>query len=140
MIAQRPIVDRLGAAGFRTVEGILEWAGLTDPPRALPALFVVPEAEDAQPNRLATGMIDQAVSETFGVIVVVGARARGPGQVDDQLKDVTDRVRDALLGWRHPEASRPAEFAGGRLLSADGYRVAWLVRFRISLHLRKESQ
>lgn len=38
MIAQAPIVAQLIAADFAHVEGVLEFAGLTDAPRVSPAL------------------------------------------------------------------------------------------------------
>lgn len=140
MIAQNPTVGRLKVAGFKTVSGLLEWSGLTEAPRAVPALFVVPQGDAAQPNRMASGVIDQKVDETFGVIVVVEAQKRAGDAVDDSLKRETDRVVDALVGWRHPEASRPTEYGGGRLVSADGYRVAWLLSFKTASHIRKQSQ
>lgn len=136
MMAQRPIVARLGDAKFKTVSGLLEWAGLTEAPRATPALFVVPQADIAQPNRMS-GVIDQKVDETFGVIVVVEGRTRAGEAVDESLKQEVDRVIGALVGWTHPEAGRPTEYGGGRLLSADGYRVAWMLSFRTSSHIRK---
>ena len=54
MISQKPIVDRLKSVGLRNVEGILEWAGLTEAPRASPAFFVAPEADSAAPNSMGT--------------------------------------------------------------------------------------
>lgn len=140
MISQKPIVERLEAARLRNVDGILEWAGLPEAPRAVPAFFVVPEADTPAPNGMGTRVLDQKVQEQFGVIVVVEGRARGKETVDDRLKVEVDRVIDALLMWTHPEASKPTEYGGGRLLSADGYRVSWLVRFTTSRHIRKESQ
>lgn len=139
MISQKPIVDRLKAADFKAVSGLLEWAGLSEAPRADPALFVVPQGDAAQPNRMA-GLIDQKIDETFGVIVVVGAQARPGDTVDDGLKRQVDRVIGGLLGWRHPEASGPTEYGGGRLISADGYRVAWMLSFRCASHIRERSQ
>ncbi len=136
MIAQGPIVDQLKASGFRSVSGVLEWAGLSIAPRALPALFVVPQSDTAQPNRLS-GVIDQKVDEIFGVIVVVEARERAGESVDDGLKREVDRVINALVRWSHPEASRPTEYAGGRLISVAGDRVAWMMSFRTASHIRK---
>jgi hypothetical protein len=140
MIAQQPIVDHLtDYAGFKTVSGLLEWAGLTEAPRAVPALFVVPQGDSALPNRMS-GVIDQKVDETFGIIVVVEGQKRTGHAIDDSLKRDVDRVIDALVGWTHPEASRPTEYGGGRLISTDGYRVAWLITFKASSHIRKQSQ
>lgn len=140
MISQKPIVARLEQAGLRNVSGLLEWASLAEAPRASPSFFVVPEADSAAPNGLGTRALDQKLAEQFGVIVVVEARARGDNMVDDALKEQVDKVIDALVLWTHPEASAPTQYGGGRLLSAEGYRVAWLVRLTTSRHIRKESQ
>lgn len=136
MIALQPIVDRLKAAGFAQVEGVIEFAGLKDPPRIVPALYVVPEVESASANRMA-GIVDQRVSATFLIVLVLGGQARADGKVSAELEAQSDRVRDALIAWRHPDASGPFEYAGGRLLSVDGYRLAWGVRLTAPYHLRK---
>lgn len=137
MIAQEPIAERLRSeGGFRHVDGVIEWAGLTDVPRALPAAFVVPDNDSASENRL-NGVIDQKVGETFGVIVVVAGQAARGSKPSEELKTQTDAARDALLGWTHPETSRPTEYAGGRLIEAGGGIVAWMVRMRTGFHLRR---
>ncbi|WP_336973421.1 phage tail terminator protein [Sphingobium aromaticiconvertens] len=138
MIAFAPTVARLKAAGFLSVDGLLEMVGLSDAPRADPALFVVPERSSAQPNKMS-GVIDQKVSETFSVVVIVKGARRGE-TVSDLLKVHCDAVVDALVGWTHPEASRACEYAGERLVSMDGPQVAWAVSFNASRHIRKESQ
>lgn len=139
MIAQTPIVAQLRKAGFASVEGVLEFSALKEPPRLSPALFVAPEREDPQPNRMATGVIDQKVIERFAVAVVIKA-ARSGAVVSDELHDVTRRISEAIAGWVHPEAGAPCELAGGRLASVDGQHVTWVVSFTTSRHFRKESQ
>ena len=138
MISQQPVVDRLNSVGLKPVEGVLEFVGLTQAPRANPAFFVVPERDTAQPNRM-NGVIDQKLSETFSVVIVI-APARREATVSEALKLNVDRVTEALLGWRHPEASGPCEYAGGRLVSVDGQHVTWALSFTASRHIRKESQ
>jgi len=139
MIAQAPIVAQLIAADFAHVEGVLEFAGLTDAPRVSPALYVVPERESAAPNRMGAGAIDQKVTEAFSIVVVV-LSARRPGAVNEALTEAAGRIETALIGWKHPDASSPCELAGARLLSVDGQRVAWAMSFSVSRHFRKVSQ
>ncbi|SCW56214.1 hypothetical protein SAMN02927924_01370 [Sphingobium faniae] len=138
MMAQQPIVDRLKQSGLKPVEGALEFAGLTEAPRVTPSYFVVPEREAAQPNRMS-GVIDQKVTETFSVVMIIGS-ARRAETVSEGLKRSADQVVDALVGWRHPEASGPCEFSGGRLVSVEGQQVIWALSFTASRHIRKESQ
>lgn len=138
MIAQQPIVDCLKASGLQPVEGVLEFVSLSQAPRANPAFFVVPEREAAQANRLS-GVIDQKVSETFSVVIVVDG-ARREASVSEALKTNVDNVIAALLGWRHPEASGACEYVGGRMVSIEGNQAVWAVSFTASRHIRKESQ
>lgn len=134
-----PIVERLREGGVGNAEGLLEFSAQTDVPRNLPAFFVVPLREDAAGDANGrTGVIDQKVTVGFSVMVVLGAR-RSRQQVAEDLKIETGKVVDALLGWKHPEASGLCSYAGGRLVSADGQSVVWEVRFTSSHHLRKAS-
>lgn len=135
MIAGGPIAAQLKAAGFKTVEGLIEYAALTAVPANLPALFVVPIDDSAAPNQMA-GIIRQRVSARFQVIVVVAAHSRRRDGPAEDLHEATSGVIKALLAWTHPEADAPTEYDGGRLLSADGRAVAWAVRFRAAYNLR----
>lgn len=139
MIAFRPIIDLLKDAGFAHVEGLLEFAALTTPPRLSPALFLVPERETAQPNRLGAGGHDQRITEGFSVILVVNS-ARKTGAVSEDLQEHSARVEQALIGWMHPEATTPCEYAGARLMSAEAHHAVWSMSFTVSRHFRKVSQ
>ena len=134
MIAFAPIVARLKAHGFASVEGVLEFAGLVEAPRFSPALFIVPERESAQPNRMS-GVVDQKVTEIFAVVLVV-ATARAAKAASEALQEHSSAIEQALVGWTHPAASGPCEMVGSRLLSTEGQRVAWAISFSTSRHIR----
>ena len=136
MIAAQPIIDQLGAAGFQSVEGVIEWAGLKGAPAHSPALFVIPARETAGANQLV-GVHDQRVIAQFRVVIVLKPSARVKGKPNAQLEDEEARVIDAIAGWKHPQTTGGAEYAGGQLLSADGWGVAWAVDFRTAWRLRK---
>lgn len=138
MIAQAPIVARLKDVGFASVEGVLEFVAQAEAPRAPVALFVVPERDSAAANRMA-GVHDQRVVATFSIVLVVHG-ARLAGRVLDDLQVHSEAVIVALAGWRHPAASSGCDYAGGRLLSTQGQRVAWAISFNCPRHIRKESQ
>lgn len=137
MIALSPTVTQLKGAGFRNVDGVLEYAGLRDAPRALPALYVVPQAESASPNR-TNGIVDQRVVAAFMVVLVLSGTVRATDKASEELKLHADAIADALVGWKHPEASGPTEYAGGSLLLAEGNVVAWGLRFTAPYHIRKD--
>lgn len=139
MISFEPTIARLKDAGFAHVEGLLEMVSLAEAPRVSPALFIVPERGGASPNSLGAGAIDQKVTETFSVVLVLEA-VRRVGGTSEALQENTKKVMDALLGWQHPEASKPCEFAGERLVSAQGRQVLWAMSFTTSRHIRKVSQ
>lgn len=136
-LAVTPIVDRLKASGLAPVEGLLELKAMTAPPARLPAYFVVPATETAAPNQLI-GARDQKVTGGFSVIVVL-AGARRKETVNEELKEATGAVIDALAGWQHPDASAPTDYAGGRLMSGAGTTVEWEVRFSARYHLRRST-
>lgn len=138
MIGFAPTIARLRAAGFASVDGVLEFAGLSEAPRASPALFLVPESESAAANRMA-GVVDQKVTERFAVVLVV-ATARATRTVSEALQQHGKAIEEALVGWVHPDASGPCEMAGARLLSTEGQRVAWAISFSVSRHIRRQSQ
>ncbi|WP_336958749.1 phage tail terminator protein [Sphingobium aquiterrae] len=138
MIAIGPIVERLQAAGCKSVEGVVEFADRTIEPRALPAHFVVPTNESAAPNRM-TGVVDQKITVGFTIMLAIAA-GRSTGAISEALKTEGDRIKAAIVGWKHPGATGPTEYAGGQLVSTDARVIAWAFRFTCSYHLRKETQ
>jgi hypothetical protein len=138
MISFAPIIAVLKAAGFAYVDGVLEMAGMEDAPRQTPALFIVPERDSARPNTLGTGAVDQRVTDVFSVVVVEDA-ARRIGGASEALVSDCRKIEQTLVGWKHPDASSPCEFVGGRLLSTAGQRVSWALSFSLPRHIRKVS-
>lgn len=137
-LALTPIVELLKAHGCKHAEGLLEFGAQTTTPATLPARFVVPTAESAQPNSLDGGR-NQRVGCGISVFLVLEAARRRQAGVAEDLKVETDRLRDILVGWTHPEASGPFDYAGGRLASADGSAVVWELRVTAAYNLRKTS-
>lgn len=135
-IRAQPIVDRLGSRGFEKVAGVLEWAGLKGAPAYSPALFVIPDRETARPNEMS-GVHDQRVATMFRVIIVLKPSVRVDGGPSRELETQIAKVIDALAGWQHPDASGACDYAGGRLIAADGWGVAWAVDFTSVWRLRK---
>lgn len=139
MIAFAPTIARLKAAGFGHVEGVLEFLGLEQAPRVSPALFLVPERESAQPNRLGAGGHDQKITEVFSVILIVNS-TRKAGDTSEVLQEHVKNIEDAIIGWKHPDASGACEYISARLMSVEAHRIAWAISFSVSRHFRKVSQ
>lgn len=130
-----PLVERLRAAKCRNVSGALELVGLQAPPQ-LPAHFVVPRGEDADPNN-RQGIHHQEVRSTIGVVIMVNGIARNRELVSEELGDLIDEVIGAMAGWTAPEAAGAFNYSGGRLLSVSGSTLSWIVTFRTTRHIRK---
>lgn len=97
MISLLPTVDKLRSGGYANVEAVMEFVGLSSVPRALPALFVVPQNELASPNRM-TGVIDQRVVHALAIVLVLGVTSRRPGDVSDELTTQVRKIHALMLG------------------------------------------
>lgn len=132
----QPIINRLDALGFKTLGGAMEYADLKQVPGRLPAAFVVPQNKSAAPSA-RMGVVDQKVTALFAVVLVLPSTREGNRLVSTLLEDFERAVVDALVGWTHPDASLPTEFADAAVLSVDGTSFTWAIRFRTSYHIRK---
>lgn len=135
MIRLLPIVEHLKAGGYANTEGLMEFLGLTSAPRSLPALFVVPRGERAGANRLS-GATDQRVEHQIAVVLILPVKARRQAEVSDALTEHVRKIRDIMLSWQHPDASRRWEYVGGELTDIDAGVVAWSIGFSAPYHLR----
>jgi len=135
MIRLLPIVDHLKAGGYRNVEGVLEFAGLKQAPRHLPALFVVPMSERPQPNRMS-GITDQKVAHNIAIVLILPVSQRLTAELSDALAEHVKAIVGLMIGWKHPDAGGRWEYSGGDLMSADEQVVAWSIGFTASYHVR----
>jgi len=111
---------------LRLVEGAAELAALKALPPRMPAAYVIPLAEAAQPNTRA-GVHHQRIEAAIGVVLFVkGERAdpKGGAQVV-ALEDVRDQVGAALLGWPPFEGASGLDFVAGDLLGFGDQVVRW---------------
>ncbi|HYD12733.1 MAG TPA: hypothetical protein VEC11_07785 [Allosphingosinicella sp.] len=132
-----PIVERLKEKGFKRAQGVLELISLKAPP-FLPAYYVVPETETAEPNRL-TGGHSQRTDLRFGVVVMMEGAGANQDRTSDQLHEEEGKVIQAMLGWVHPDAADGVgcDYAGARMLSVSGSTLSWMVSFRTRRLIRK---
>jgi hypothetical protein len=134
-----PILAQIDDLPFVTKGGALEYAALKSLPGRLPAIYAVPQLKSASPIDRATRLIDQKVQAMFALVLIlppsqrIGAAERISDQLDTLERDVIDRI----VGWTHPDASSPCEFADATSLSTDGTAFVWAMRFRCSYHIRK---
>ncbi|MFN7400562.1 MAG: hypothetical protein ACK5SX_16240 [Sandaracinobacter sp.] len=116
---------------FKQVGDVLQLASLeTEPTIALPAAFVVPESESAQPNDLGSNVFEQLITSQFAVAIVVSADGARRGLARESLEQLEAEVLTALAGTAVEGLDRPLVYAGARLLSIGGGRVSRLLSFR----------
>lgn len=126
------IIMLLEATGaFKRVGDVLQLAALeTEPTLALPAAFVVPESESAQPNDMGSNVFEQLITSQFAVAIVVAADGARQGVARSAIEELEDSVLAALAGTRVQGLDRPIVYAGARLLSIGAGRVSRLLSFR----------
>jgi len=137
------IEDRLTAMDpFKRVAAAVSFAELQQSGRVpqghqLPAAFVVPMDETAGGQRHGAGAHRQQLTQTIGVVLIVGARndARGDKALD-QVKPLADRVRDDLTGWPPTDRAAPLAYRRGRVAGFQQGAVFWLAEFTTTELLR----
>jgi hypothetical protein len=135
------IVARLQAQApsLVAIEGAAAYAVLkTAPPlHRLPSAFVVPLAEEAGENRLATGIAQRVVAGYGVVLIVPGDRADRVGAAPSiELETLRRETHAALLGWQPSAATEPFLFVGGELLRFQGDALWWQDSFSTAYALR----
>jgi hypothetical protein len=70
-------------------------------------------------------------------VLLLDGAGRREDAVDEALHVEEDRIVAALTGWMHPDATRACEAAGGRLVSAAGSSLGWMVSFSLGRRIRK---
>lgn len=124
-----PIVDQLKAAGCARVYGALELAGLDKQPAQLPAYFVVPEGERADPNRTDGGAHQQIFLFRFAIVVLLPSAGLNERRVSDEADEHATKVKAAIAGWTHPDAASACNYAGGSFLAIRPGVAAWSLSF-----------
>lgn len=131
-----PVIARLQASlagsGWVLIAGAAELDAAIDTTPAVPAAYVLPLAETAEPSDLAS-LHSQRIAQGFAVVICVAnlRDARGAAAAGD-LHTRRMAVRAALLGWAPDLADGEAvSFAAGRLLKFEQQRLWWTDEFTV---------
>lgn len=123
-------------AELRQVGGAADLAVAAVQLRAMPAAFVAPLAERADPNEMVNAL-SQRVEQTIAVVLAVTNKADATGRAAaGELETLRASVRTALLNWLPPGAERPVEYVGGRLSAFDEQVLFWQDEYLTDFHLR----
>ena len=123
-----PWIERLHPLVPTTVERVGGAADYTqaaqDTQNHSTGLWVIPLAEQAEPNALVTG-VRQRITGTVGVIIAVRQLRDATGRAAlDALDPVRDAVRTRLVGWVPVAGHDPVIRGHGALLDFT-HRVLW---------------
>ncbi len=143
MTVVQDVIDRLKAevtALHGRVEGAAELAALLhrgQGPQRMPAAFVLPLGEDADPNGHAN-IHSQRITEAVGVIVVErhAGDATG-GEVLDRIAPLLTAVRAALAGWTPASAETVVDYVRSRLVGLKAGAVFIQQSYATAYYLRK---
>lgn len=128
-----------GSGILRHVAGAAEYAALDAPPPQArqPAAFVLPLAEVAGPNGLATGPVRQRITATIGVVLLATSLRDPRGEAAaDQLGPLCAALRAALIGWQPTVEHDPIEFRRGALVDITEGTLAWQDQFETAITVR----
>lgn len=125
---------------FRSVETVAKLSSLVEKgglPNATPAAFVVPLGFSAGPQQSATGIHQQQVTDTFGVIIVTRAAGDGRGEkAVIEIENLNPKVITALTGWSLEGDPNVMQLVRGELLSANAGAVIYQLNFNQVYNLR----
>lgn len=115
---------RTNATFAGRIAGAAEFAILSpDAKLAMPAAYVIPLDDSAQPNTSDNGY-SQLVRDGFAVIVVLSNTSDELGNSSvAQVQPIRNVLNAALLSWAPDSEHGPIEYEGGQLLDIDRARL-----------------
>lgn len=121
----REKLQAIDPAVFNYVAGAAEFSALTGEPLSTPAAYVMTEGEASAENSRMTGSVIQRTESDFAVVIVTRNVSDGTGgAASDEIEDLKQAVRDALVGFE-PTDAEPVEHIEGNLLKAKNGSVWW---------------
>lgn len=136
MIAEVAARLTVEVAALKQIGGAVEFeAASAGNPKATPAAFVVPLAEDPAPSDLANTVI-QRVRVSLGVVWAVKNVADPKGAAAQaDLATLRAAGQAALLGWA-PTDAEPLERGAGRLLAFRDGVLWWQDVYQTNIYVR----
>lgn len=135
-----PIVTRVRSQvpGFAIVDFAATYDALRDRGvLAMPAGFVLPDAELSSTNKLASGVHQKVVVRFFVYLFVKFAGDALGSKAKDLVKPLRDPLFEALLAWNPPGADGVIEFAGGRTEQLRDGVLVWRDAFAFETFYRR---
>lgn len=125
---------------FRIVGRAGDLAAVKDKPLSMPAAYVFTKEEASEENERAIGPSAQRTHLDIGVVIVT-ANLSDPkgGAAADDIDELKDAVRDALVGWQPASAQTGIENVGGEIVKTVGGTVWWEHTFSTLFYVREKT-
>jgi hypothetical protein len=121
-----------GSGQVRSIKGSVDFASaLRDGVKLTPAQFVVAGSYRDSDNPFGTEMVAQERMFDFSVITVMSNLRDARGEAaQDEMNELLDPTRKALVGWVPGEGFDPIEANGGQVFEFKDGQLWWQDRFR----------
>lgn len=130
-----PVITHLkaGLAGVRQIGAAADLAAASDNRLVTPALFVLPQGEQAVEDDIEGAFV---LRVTFLVVCVVANRRDAVGAAaQSDLDALRDQAHGALAGLLLPTAQVPPRFTRGSLLHFSDGALWWGDEFEVDLFI-----
>lgn len=127
-----PIIERIRdeCPVFKLVSGAADFARLSGALTTVPAAFVLPAAESAEPSPFGNQLVQQEVRDDFVVVIAARNLADATGlAANETLQPLRDVLFDALLAWVPAEDYANIEFRRGEFSAFDNDILWWADTF-----------
>lgn len=129
---------------FQEALGVEALEEATTTPQAklrTPSAYAILLGEDAGDNLYMTMGMEQRVTVTFGVVIVVentlNPRGVTGGGYTSRLQEIRALVRTALLGYQSDPIYDPAWYLKGQLAQISQGSLWWQEEFQTAYYIRK---
>lgn len=106
-------------------------------PKAMPAAWVLPIGEDAEPAADMAGGFRQRVAETVGIVLVHRVAGDATGKKARlAIDNLADEVKQSLIAWAPVDGIDPFEYRRARLLAMNAGAVFLQLDFLTRWYIR----
>ena len=145
MLDLAPIVVRLRTrcVSMKDVDFAFNQTLAVEDIKRFPSMYVLQNSLNAGPQRAATQMHIQQITETFDVLLFISATGVGVASSKraEVLKDVakahTDELEAALIGWTWSPYIQPLRIVRAQLVDLDQARMILRHTFATDFEFRK---
>lgn len=127
---------------FAIVEGAAQFAAIDNVPDAMPAAYVIVEAETAADNERMTGPVLQRIEADIAVVIVTDNVSDTSGSaVSTDIEALKAKIRSALLGFVPPSSSSgdPVTYVEGKALKLRGGTAWYRELFAVAYYLEEQA-